>query len=657
MNTRIGVKTVSAFGVRLFIGVLLFFGLALVSDSQVAPAGGKLKGGIRPDRVTYTTFRPGNWDIYLFHKAGQTPERLTTDPGLDYDPVMSRDGRWVIFCSERSGNPRLYVLDLQRRGEPRLLIDNDRDSMEDQAALSPDGKWIAFVSTASGNADIYLLPFRPDKTTPIKSAKNLTHHPAGDFRPSFSPDGRRLAFSSDRDLPVKALSPITRLRSSDIYVLDLANEHLERLTDAPGWDGSPAWSDDGKSIVFYSQRGLNPTFRDPEARIWIMNADGSNQRVLTPNESLAISPECLPDGRILYSRKTKEGQWQIVSVDRNGANERIESDVSNNMSSKSANRYWKPARGATTGEFVAHGDGPIDAGIPVGPYRSPFLVEGAPFRRRLPDREIDLYPLRLFTALLNPTRDILLMTNAPGGTNVLVSTIDGRSQRKLFQDESTQSSRTGLSWSKDGEWIAFTRGGWRRPDSESSIWKMRSDGSELQNLSRESPSHDGYPSFSGDGRLIVFRSGRSGHFDLYLMNADGTNIRQLTADPANKIFPVFSPNNTQIAFVSDRGQEDAGLFNVYLMDLNEDATPAKIRQVTDNHVQNGHLAYSYDGKWLLFSSEQGGINDEEPLVEAVVFSAQSYGEIYAYRIADGMLIRLTHNKWEEGVSSWEAPLK
>jgi hypothetical protein len=46
--------------------------------------------------------------------------------------------------------------------------------------------------------------------------------------------------------------------------------------------------------------------------------------------------------------------------------------------------------------------------------------------------------------------------------------------------------------------------------------------------------------------------------------------------------------------------------------------------------QNGHLAYSYDGKWLLFSSE---------------------------RIADGMLIRLTHNKWEEGVSSWEAPLK
>ena len=185
-------------------GVLLFLGLALVSAAPVARKG---RSGIRPDRVTYTTFRPGNWDIYLFHQAGQTPEQLTTDPGLDYDPVMSRDGRWVVFCSERSGNPRLYTLDLQRRGEPRLLIDNDRDSMEDRAALSPDGKWIAFVSTASGNADIYLLPFRPDKTTPIKSAKNLTHHPAGDFRPSFSPDGRKLAFSSDRDLPCEGAQP------------------------------------------------------------------------------------------------------------------------------------------------------------------------------------------------------------------------------------------------------------------------------------------------------------------------------------------------------------------------------------------------------------------------------------------------------------------
>src|ERR1700731_725750 len=175
---------------------------------------------VQPDRVAYTRFQPAsNWDIYLFTQPGQPPRRLTDDPGLDYDPVVSPDGRWLVFCSERRGNPDLYVLDLQNGGVPRLLIDSD--FLEDQAAFSPDGKSIVFVSTFSGNADIYRLPFRPDRTLSMKQAENLTHHPGGDFRPAISPDGRMMAFSSDRDLPVTAIMPITRIRSGDIWPLNL----------------------------------------------------------------------------------------------------------------------------------------------------------------------------------------------------------------------------------------------------------------------------------------------------------------------------------------------------------------------------------------------------------------------------------------------------
>ena len=128
---------------------------------------------VQPDRVAYTSWQPtSNWDIYLFAQPGQPPRRLTDYPGLDYDPVVSPDGRWLVFCSERRGNPDLYVLDLQRGGDPRLLIESD--FLEDQAAFSPDGESIVFVSTFSGNADIYRLPFRPDRTLSMRQAENLT---------------------------------------------------------------------------------------------------------------------------------------------------------------------------------------------------------------------------------------------------------------------------------------------------------------------------------------------------------------------------------------------------------------------------------------------------------------------------------------------------
>jgi len=216
----------------------------------------------QPDRVAYTSFQPAsNCDIYLFTHVSQAPQRLTDYPGLDYDPVVSPNGRWLVFCSERRGNPDLFVLDLQRGGDPRLLIDSD--FLEDQAAFSPDGKFIVFVSTFSGNADIYRLPFRPDRTLSMKQAENLTHHPGGDFRPSIFPDGRMLAFSSDRDLPVTAHAPtpITRPRSGDIWTLNLIDRTLRRLTTVKGtgWNGSPKWSGDGKEIVFYSsQYGSGP---------------------------------------------------------------------------------------------------------------------------------------------------------------------------------------------------------------------------------------------------------------------------------------------------------------------------------------------------------------------------------------------------------------
>jgi Tol biopolymer transport system component len=609
---------------------------------------GQARGSTIPDRVAYSTFAPGNWDIYLFAQANEPPRRLTDHPAPDFNAAVSPDGRWLLFSSQRRGNPDLYVLELARGGEPRLLIDSD--ALEDQAAFAPDGESIAFVSTASGNADVYTLRFAPGETVTIGAARNVTNNPGGDFEPAFAPDGRTLAFSSDRGLAVATpASPrsITRLRYGDVYAVDLATSTTTRLTDAPGWDGSPAWSRDGAAITFYSERGRQLDHLN--TGLWVMHADGSQQRALaTPAAVGELSPQYLPDGRIVYARRTKPytgswnepGTWQIVSVQPNG--ERLTT-----VSTESPNNYWAPTAGPTAGSIVAHGTAPSSDGD------GRLLVDGAPYLRSVLGTEVALYPLRANLGIaLHPFEPSVLHSKAIGSDLTLTNLRDG-GQRRLVEFTAPRNRPIGFGWSRDAEWIVLSRGGATalfNGTTDGDVWKMRADASELTNLTPDSPTtDDGYPSFSGDGSRVVFRRGSRGRYDLYLMRQDGSEVRKLTDSAANYLDPAFSPAAKQIAFLSNRDDPTSVLYDVYLLELDENYGVGAVRRVTATKGQEGHVAFSPDGAWLVFTSEQGGISYETPLFP----QPQAYGEIYAYRIADGTTVRLTHDWWEDGVPAWE----
>ncbi|HLI86600.1 MAG TPA: DPP IV N-terminal domain-containing protein [Bryobacteraceae bacterium] len=626
-------------------------------------------------RLVWQSLKPTNWSIYYFAGLQAAPRQITSGPGLDYDAVLSPDGHWVVFTSERSGIPHLYALNLRQGGDPRLLIDSD--SMEDQAAISPDGRMMAFMSDHSGSANLYLAPFDPATTQPLGRAVNLTNHSSGNFRPAFSPDGKWIAFSSDRDRPVASnpFFPFVRQREGEIYVMDLEGKNLRRLTNSQNWNGSPVWSPDGSTIYFYS--GRNRETAPPQSPIlsqkggfelWRMNADGSGQRRITPAGTEALSPT-VADGRIVFATRSTWKDWHLASVNPDGSDLRRETHGEIN--------YWNPCCNSRTGAMVAHGVGPI-AGetqaveeiLGPGPLLSPDfpIALAAP---EIPGGALALYPMRHTSGLApHPHRNEVIVTIEDAkGTTLAHANFDGTNQTGLFflpgvgiiASEDHRGRVFDVKYSGDGELVTFTEGVFSGEQGDrADVWRMRPDGSGRVNLTQlsrlGSRVNEGMSTISPCGKRIVFRSTRRGFFNLYLMDLDGANVRRLTNGEWRDNFPVFSPAGDEIAFSSNRDaipdQSGYRTFDNYILRIGPDGSPGEIRRVTNTSGQTSHPYFSPDGNWICYTSERGGINDEEPVVQEVVFAPQMYGDIYLQRLSDGMTIRVTHNKWEDGTVFW-----
>jgi TolB protein len=113
------------------------------------------------------------------------------------------------------------------------------------------------------------------------------------------------------------------------------------------------------------------------------------------------------------------------------------------------------------------------------------------------------------------------------------------------------------AWSPDGQQIAF----YSERDGRGDIYVMNADGSGEQRLT-DTAADEGYPSWSPDGRTITFDSDRDGNFEIYAMDADGGNLRRITNHPARDVSASWAPDGSEIAFMSDRGGSG---FDIYVM--------------------------------------------------------------------------------------------
>jgi Tol biopolymer transport system component len=264
------------------------------------------------------------YDVYTMSADGSNPRRATSTLGREYFPQWSPDGGRIAFSRSHGGetNAGFYTMRLDGTDE-RLLA---RESQI--GSLSPDGQTFAFEAFAGGSVHILLAPV---SGRPEPRQLTVGEHPS--IRPTWSPDGKRIAFlraavaslwdvsRRQWDLWVvdiesgqaRLLAPIALalddwsstlpsqldwspdgasivfVSQHDIYVVSVGDGSTRRLTTDSLGNRDPAWSPDGKSIAFARAEV-------DQHDIYVMNADGTNPQLLTAHPADELTPAWSPDG-------------------------------------------------------------------------------------------------------------------------------------------------------------------------------------------------------------------------------------------------------------------------------------------------------------------------------------------------------------------------
>jgi Tol biopolymer transport system component len=530
--------------------------------------------------VIFTSERGGSADIYRARLDGSQLTRLVGDPSFDDQGTLSPDGKSLAFVSSRSGQADIWLLDLESR-RTRILAGGP--SGEFRPVWSPDGEWIAFSSdrdpprTSCANATV---PSGPGPfVTPQYTAVFVVRADGSGLRrittatevagsPSWSTDGSRLLFHSAdlREVCSGGLMFATgtsQIAAVDVktgeratltagegakfsprafganvvaYVTRTGMRFTNRDTDIAGEFGHPAWSKDGRMMVFHrdtqrslDMRGLRRPSLDPKFALSAYSDAGSYS----------------PDGKHLVLMSTN-----FVGAVRNGRLIVTEPDGSN-----SRVIYDGPPTDSLTGAAWSPRGDAIMFGL-GGFFQS---------AETLPARLMTIRPDGShLAAVTSGTTNDGMPSWSPDGTQV-VFRVAGPAARGLYiLDVSTGERRklaTGSDydtfpfWSPRGDWITFTS----NRDGNYEIYRIRPDGSAVERLTHF-PGNDAHASISPDGEWIAFSTSQQGFKDeslglvigalppqfqaygeIAVMRIDGSDFHALTDNSVEDGIPIWVP--------------------------------------------------------------------------------------------------------------------
>ena len=544
-----GLVALAAFGLWRWIGWA--GGLPAANPRQVtAGTGWEADARISPDGsdIVYAAEGPdGNVDLWLVDVRGGNPIRLTSDPAVDRSPAWFPDGSSIAFTSERSDPPGVWKT--PRLGGAATTLVGSAEA----PAISPDGTRIAFTrSDSRGLRRIAVAPLADPA-----AARVITTDRDGlwDHRtPAWSPDGRSICYSGQRDL----------------WVVPAEGGAAARITTDDQYDSTPVFAPRSGFIYFSSYReGTNAIWR-------VSHAGGRPARV-----TLGVGPEVQPslslDGmRLVYS--TFSTNSDLVIVDRSTAAESVLGGERNEVSPAIAPDGLSLAFASDRleGRYDLWLQALDAAGRPSGgPVRLTDHPGAVTHPRFSPDGSRIVYQ-----RAVEGQRDIWIVAKS-GGAPV------------RFTDD--PGADTLPEWSPDGREIAYVaeRGGKAR------VWVAPAPGATGTAPAR--PITDGSsapfsPAWSPDGRTIAYAGGTpAGGADIWLIEPAGTGpARQLTQG-AMAHRAVWAGSGTLLV----SGRWKSGRLRVMRVDAATGAMEdASYPGLFGLHSQRGEFVLSTDGRLL-----------------------------------------------------------
>ena len=491
-----------------------------------------------------------------------------------------------------------YIETLTRRGY-RLMV--SVEEVEPTSDVKPRPWWpgpAALVTALGlGGGILWFGHLAPRIPEPRLTVTPLTASPGFESDPSFSPDGNQVAFVRQE----KGQNP-------HIYVKLIGTGGAPlRLTTDPGY--SPAWSPDGRYIAFL--RDLSPK---KKAAIILIPALGGPERKIAEVFQSAIS-SCTfltwsPDGNslVVSDRDTPNQPTGLflLAIDT-GEKSRLTSSPSPAILDWSGDSCPSLSPDGRTLAFIRTLD-----------VADLYLLAVSDGLRAVDEpKRIELGDLRAYAPVWTEDGREIVFCNTgsmywnsdieSGLWRIDVSGSAGRSgepQRLATLGENAMEAAI----SRRGHRLAYTS-----ISIHSSIWRITAPGGSKTNDVKSAGSEkgdtpfiystrdDSAPEFSPDGKRIAFMSNRSGNWEIWVCESDGSNPVQLTFFRGpSVIFPRWSPDGGRIAFESDAGGD--GKFHIWVTSANGGMP----QRITTDPASDGNPSWSRDGRWIYFDSHRTG---------------------------------------------------